>query len=273
VKAYWYNRIVNFGDLLLPSLLRDYGLRPIYSEIQSADIVSIGSILHILPEDFSGYIVGSGLMHDTVRRFSCAKILAVRGELTRERIGAPISTILGDPGLLADRLLRKRQEKKFLMGIVPHYVDKSDERIHNIYQQYKNEIIVIDVQRKPKDVISEIDKCRFIISSSLHGIVVADSLGIPNAWMVLSDKVRGSGFKFFDYASAFGMKYEPNYLSGYENLKDLIKMTHEVCDGIPMIKKELDSVFIKLRKEILTVNRSRFKASESNWCRNSGGRA
>jgi hypothetical protein len=38
----------------------------------------------------------------------------------------------------------------------------------------------------------------------LHGLVLADAIGIPNVWTLLSEnKVVGHGFKFRDYYSAF----------------------------------------------------------------------
>ena len=53
--------------------------------------------------------------------------------------------------------------------------------------------------------ISQLTECEFILSSSLHGLIMADSFGIPNQWMVLSDKVEGKNFKFYDYYSVFDM--------------------------------------------------------------------
>lgn len=251
IKVYWWKGTRNFGDFLTPALLRKYGLTPLHSPLSTSDAVCVGSILQDLPEDYSGYIIGAGLICDMDRRFPNAKILAVRGELTKKRLGAPENTILGDPGLLSYKLLAGNRNKEYLIGFVPHYVDKLDQRIQKIYQNNKKEVLIIDVQCKPKEVISEIDKCRFIISSSLHGIVVADSLGIPNAWMSLSDRVVGNGFKFQDYASAFGMNLEPHSLSGSEHLKDLINMTHEVPEEIQAVKNNLDSIFSSLKQTII----------------------
>jgi hypothetical protein len=40
-------------------------------------------------------------------------------------------------------------------------------------------------------------------SSILRGLLTADALGVPNAWMRLAGKVRGSDFKFRDSNSIF----------------------------------------------------------------------
>lgn len=251
VSVFWARNVKNFGDLLNPILLKSYGLTPIYANRSSAKVLAIGSILDDQPENYSGFIVGSGLIKDITKVFPYANVLAVRGKLTRERIGAPASTILGDPGLLADRLLLRRQTKQFVIGLIPHYVDKANENIQKIYHRNKDKVLIIDVQQSPKKVISNIDKCEFILSSSLHGIIAADSLGIPNAWINLSDKVIGYGYKFYDYASSFGMEYVPKHITGDENLEVLKTMTHEPALAIQTIKNELDYVFKRLNYEIL----------------------
>ena len=55
-----------------------------------------------------------------------------------------------------------------------------------------------------KEVIDEILKCNKIVSSSLHGIVLAEAYGIPAKWEKYSDDVLGNGFKFRDYLSGTG---------------------------------------------------------------------
>jgi hypothetical protein len=44
---------------------------------------------------------------------------------------------------------------------------------------------------------NEIFKCEFFLSSTIHGIIISDSYGIPNAHMKkLTDKVKGEYHKF-----------------------------------------------------------------------------
>jgi pyruvyltransferase len=250
VTAYWYTGEVNFGDLLTPVLLRYYGFTPVLCDgFGQAQVLSAGSLLQNTPEHYAGHIVGSGLIYDISRSFRKARIWAVRGELTRERIHASKDTVLGDPGLLSSKLLREREGRQFALGIVPHYVDQKDPRVLMIKKRYAKDVLIINVQRNPSAVIKDIDRCACILSSSLHGLVVADSLNIPNAWIHLSDKVIGKGFKYRDYFSAMGISYNPVYLDGRESLSQFLKYSHKPHEAIEEIKEMLDSTFRSLRNE------------------------
>lgn len=119
------------------------------------------------------------------------------------------NAVLGDPGLLASYLIDKDKiEKKYKLGIIPHYVDKAHEALDKQLKNVKNSK-VIDVQNNPYSVLQEIAECEVIVSSSLHGLIVADSLGIPNQWCVFSDKLKGGEFKFRDYYSVYENISEP----------------------------------------------------------------
>ncbi len=250
IYAYWYKDVKNFGDLITPCILKHYGFTPIHAQPLNSEIVSTGSILESIPEDYSGYIVGSGLTFDAARSFNKAKILAVRGNLTRLRINAPENTVLGDPGLLASMLMKKRASKKYTLGLVIHFLDKANPKILNIEKKYANDILIIDVMKTPLHVFKEIDKCEFIISSSLHGIITSDSLGIPNAWMLLSEKVPGKGFKFTDYNSALGTENLPVNITGNEKLSDLIKKTRKPSTLTNEVKEKLHEIFLLLKREL-----------------------
>jgi pyruvyltransferase len=252
ITAYWDIGTTNFGDLITPLLLKKYGFTPVHTSPDNSEVISTGSILQKMPEDYSGCILGSGLIKDTVRHFKNANILAVRGELTRQRIGASKNVVLGDPGLLASQVLKHRQSKSYTLGIVPHFLDKSDLRIRNFKRKYNRDVLLIDVKRQPLKVFEDIDKCEFILSSSLHGLIVADSLGIPNGWMKLSDNVIGKGFKFEDYNSAIKSRHVPLSLSGNETLSDLLKMTRRPHESIEEVKERLHGAFCSLRDGLVS---------------------
>jgi pyruvyltransferase len=61
-------------------------------------------------------------------------------------------------------------------------------------------------------VLTEIAQCRCILSSSLHGLIAADSFHIPNLHIVFSDRPLGDGYKFDDYYSAYGVQHSPRDL-------------------------------------------------------------
>ena len=60
-----------------------------------------------------------------------------------------------------------------------------------------------------------------ILSSSLHGLVAADSFGIPNIRMVCSDRIYGGDFKYDDYYSAFGYTSHSRLDTRRENINSV----------------------------------------------------
>lgn len=246
VKAYWWNDIINFGDLLTPVLLEFYGFNPIFATPEMSEVISSGSILHWIPEDYSGFIIGSGMMKNYPRRFPNAKILSVRGELTKHLLGLPESTLAADPGILANRLLCSRKEKKTVLGIVPHFSEKNDTRINSFARLHKKEVRIIDVKRHPKKVINEIDQCEFILSSSLHGLIVADSLDIRSQFITLLNGRSDKLFKFSDYFSSYGETVMPLIFKGDEQISELLKSMRSVPEGVSEKKERLEKQFRNL---------------------------
>lgn len=187
-------KIVNYFNLYVPKL---------------ANISCIGSIVDSMTNTHS-IIWGTGAISDKKKmRARPYQVCAVRGVLTRQYLlsqGIECPKVYGDPALLLPRIYVPKKSPKYEIGIIPHYVDADDKAIDALVRQNPQGIKVIQMQgyKDWHDIIDMINECRFILSSSLHGLILADAYEIPNAWIEFSDKVAGDGFKFRDYFSAVG---------------------------------------------------------------------
>lgn len=237
--AYWGFK--NFGDLITPLILKEMGYTPIHApRVSKAQFVAVGSILDSINASFSGVILGSGFLNDKrPKRLPKAKILAVRGKLTKELLGIEEDISLGDSGLLVARFITERPNKKYKLGIVPHYSDVENGKLKHFIQHYGDEILVIDVLQPVEDVFSQIASCDFIASSSLHGLVFSDSLNIPNLWLSYSDLLGNGTFKFDDYYSAFDVKRAPYSPSGNESPEELISFMNIPPENVQDVTEQL----------------------------------
>ena len=226
--CYYFQAEPNFGDLLNISVFKMFGLNIQAENIKNSQIIAIGSLLQTLFRKNLSFIkklqlkfqkpiivYGSGFIEDTPLDFYPLRkleIIAVRGYNSLEKLknfknkNIIISkhVEIGDPGLLSKYLVDVSNiEKKYDLGIIPHYVDKKNSLLNKI--EVSNSTI-IDIQQEPEIFIKQLAECKNVISSAMHGLIAADSLGIPNIRMVVSDKITGGDYKYNDYYSAFGLK-------------------------------------------------------------------
>lgn len=222
IPAFWWDGHPNFGDALTPWLLPKYGILPIHRSPSRAQVAGAGSILEFLPADYSGAIWGSGLIRDHEYRLPRAHVLAVRGELTRERIGAADDVTLGDPGLLVARWIR-RPRRRWDVGLVPHGHHRAHREFLALARSEGLTVHVIDVHQSAPGAVRDIAACGAIVTTSLHGLVTADAFGIPATWTLLDPPLEGGDFKFRDYESAVtpGRSRFSAFTSG-DSLADLV---------------------------------------------------
>ena len=191
----------NFGDWAGAEIISQVSHRDVdhcdIDRVLETQIVGAGSTIHLLPASYAGCVWGTGIIkEDQTFRLPHADIRAVRGKLTAQRLGIKWMA-MGDPLLLWQGVRRP----KFRLGIVPHYVDFEDKGIWH-FTNVNDGVLVIDMLAR--DAADRIATCDLILSSALHGLVIADALGIPNKWTMFSEgKIVGHGFKFRDYYSAF----------------------------------------------------------------------
>lgn len=263
IPAYWYN-YYNAGDQLTPLLLHHYGYSPVCVSPHDATIASVGSLLEDLPPNYSGIILGSGFIKESSRMsFPRACVLAVRGKLTRERMGrSDNGVVLGDPGLLVSQLFQERKAKRILLGLIPHYVDRRNPAFLELIRKHGRDIKVIDILKSnPLHVVREIAECEHILSSSLHGLVMSDSLGISNGWFH-SSGIIGGRFKYDDYYSALGLKEQTMHVvSGNDKLSEMLRWTSlKPADPILQAKADLHRLFSSLSQHIAAVLGSRMQS-------------
>ncbi|PRZ00813.1 polysaccharide pyruvyl transferase [Marinilabilia salmonicolor] len=202
-----YTNSKNFGDALNKILIKKISNFQIafFNSIQNSNIdnlLMIGSIIHL--SNNRSIIWGAGCISENhLPKEDPLCICAVRGPLTRKLLlkhNIDCPEIYGDPALLFPLVYSAPQiKKKYKIGVIPHYIDKDHKNIKLLEQE--NDVLIIDIQTGGnfKTFVKQIHSCQYIISSSLHGLIISDAYNIPNAWISFGDKIVGNNFKFHDY--------------------------------------------------------------------------
>jgi len=231
---------LNWGDALTPWLIEKItGKRPEYgpgtdddpSYIVTGSILSWATPTHIVWG--AGFIAQERRLQHWPKR-----ICAVRGPLSWEKVvasGYSCPKVFGDPGLLAPRYYSPPVARKtHVLGVVPHYIDQHHPWVAEMSRIWG--VQIIDIMGGIEHVMDEVASCRMIVSSTLHGLVVADALDVPNLWIELSDQVMGKGFKFRDYfAGVHRTQNEPVQVTHETDLLALHDALHDYAE-----KPEID---------------------------------
>jgi len=207
-RVRYFAGLFNWGDDINPKLYEMItGRKPVkmhvLDETPEDHIMMCGSIMNYANEH--SIIWGTGFMHSQSPINAAPKeIHAVRGPLTAKRLGElgiEVDVPYGDPSMLIpyfQQMCGVPQEHEY--GVVPHYIDKL--RV----EQWPDDILRIDISADTFIFINQVLKCKKIISSSLHGLIVADTYNIPALWTKLSDSLVGDDMKFHDYFASIGRK-------------------------------------------------------------------
>ncbi len=254
LRLYWSSSLKhgkkNFGDWLSPALCRHLaGCEVVHAPPNQCDLVAIGSILQRVKHHFWSrkiHVWGSGFIAEQEPVKARHHYHAVRGKYTANLIKGAQIEALGDPGLLVDLLLpnHERIPKRYAVGIIPHYKDQCNPLVESVAARL-NDTLTIDVFSETYQFLEQVASCQFIFSSSMHGLITADSFGIPNAWVKFSSSVRGEDFKFKDYYSIFDI--QPQFLRPSEVDQELIAKITDKYHRLNMtvIKETLISAFPK----------------------------
>lgn len=245
LNIFYWNKRSNFGDFLATKIMTHYGadkLFNIYQKGYEGDYISpIGSVLHFTPRE-GQHIFGAGFMspENIGSKNPPKEVITLRGPLSAQianDLGWPAPKALGDTGLLASRIYPS-SSKLFRVGVVLHYAH-SVERLPQIPG-----VIFINPQNELNSVIRDIFSCEKIVSSSLHGLIVAHSFKIP--WVrikVIDHPLGGGDFKFNDFYESAGIE-DPaeiscNIKDVKENIFNVLKRCRNLeCNNFDMLKKQ-----------------------------------
>lgn len=179
----------NVGDTLSPSILEAFTKHKAEraGAHESGKLLMCGSIVEFaLPGDT---IVGSGSYTNEKYDFTGVNIISFRGKHTGK---APL---YGSPALVLPLIYNPKVPKKREVGYIPHLWDGAD------YPEY------ISVKLDWKRFVWELLSCERIVTTSLHGFILANAYGIPAEW-VESKRVPGARIKYEDYLSGIDQTIE-----------------------------------------------------------------
>jgi len=231
----------NYGDLLGAYLVTKISGRPVkWVRAAKPGIknyfkpvhATIGSILSHLGKKTT--VWGCGINHRD-ERIVARKLLAVRGPLSRKRAlenNLACPAIYGDPALLLPVYYQPVTAKTYTVGIIPHIVDV--EMVKKLYEN-QPEVAIIDFRTNNVEQTTDaITSCAHILSSSLHGIIVAHAYGIPAVQVRFSDRIHGDGVKYHDYLLAVGLEaYEPETMTQAINTQLLLEKVQQHPQNLP----------------------------------------
>lgn len=196
-------RVNNFGDLIGPLVVsKMLALRDLTDTVPalSRRLMSVGSVLHFA--DTGDVVWGTGIngtKSQRDHRFVSLDVRAVRGPLTRDYLqarGIPVPEVYGDPALLLPFLMPELVElatvKKHPVTVVPNFLD---------YGRYRSDDSrLLNPQAPLLTCLRRIAQSELVVGSSLHGIVVAEALGVPARLIAGSEPP----FKYLDYYRGSG---------------------------------------------------------------------
>ena len=202
---YWDG--ANLGDAISPVvvnyMLRQKGLSMDTNVNGTKHLFAIGSVITAGVQD--GTVWGSGVLYTTLGyriKNRDLDIRSVRGPMTRlvlMEYGYSVPEIYGDPAIFMPEIyMPEKIEKKYKYGIVAH---KNGSKYIDDLEKLDGNYCFIDIKTTDyKKFVDDLTSVEYVISSSLHGIILAESYGIP----AILVQPEFSLFKYYDWYCGTG---------------------------------------------------------------------
>lgn len=238
VNLHWWRRKKgqdNIGDFLssiVVQWMKDKN--EIKSDVsvdnKTKHLFAIGTILDIAYQNAT--VWGSGLPEDKLywwRKIRKLNVKSVRGPLTRDVLiknGYSCPEIYGDPAVLMPYIYDpQNKEKKYNSTIVLHHTIACND-----------ENCLSPITSDYKAFIDRIVQSELIISSSLHGIILAEVYGVPA--IMLNNSVL-SDFKYKDWYYSTGRKDIPIA----NTIEEAMTMTPAPLPNVTDMQKQIMEAF------------------------------
>lgn len=234
IDCYWFNpsTFSNFGDALAPYIANLYNRTAVYcpTNVKGPRVFTVGSIAdRALKNDI---IVGTGKL-----TYMDTKELDVRAG--RGPLSFPHANVFGDAALCLSFFEKKNDVPDIPLVFVPHHKTLNFPRLD-----------FFDVLHPTTDVysfIQKIKRSKLVMSESLHGLIIADALGIPNVRVKpVESTFLDWDFKFKDYYSGIGSDYpdgiDSRKISSIDDIYSKAQV-HNIADSANDIHTELQKVF------------------------------
>lgn len=241
----------NLGDELAPVIyswmLERRNIKKDTKINHSVHLMTVGSMVGSW--NFDAVIWGSGVhvfsnMNRiySLRRMQNLDVRAVRGPITRNALracGHECPEVYGDPVVLMPLIYTPdKVEKKYKTSFVLHY--HADSQWRQELEQYIDlhslEIGTDDYKYYIREMVSS----EKIISSSLHGIILAEAYGIPAVFLNTGGYVDEALMKYYDwyystgrYSVKIARSLEEAFLMEPMPIPDLDKMQEGLLNSFP----------------------------------------
>ena len=205
----------NLGDELAPVIydwmLEKKGIDKDTRISKTIHLMSVGSMVGSW--EFDSVIWGSGIhIFSNINKLVALKniqkldIRAVRGPITRnalESCGYVCPETYGDPAVLMPLIyMPDKHDEKQKISVVLHY--RSNIKLDSVI---KNNPLIQPLNIATTEYMSYIQRMlssKKVISSSLHGIILAESYGIPAVFLNTGGYVENAFLKYYDWYYATG---------------------------------------------------------------------
>jgi pyruvyltransferase len=238
----------NWGDLVSGEIVKKLSPNPNFNNEMvfnvktphnNYPIISTGSVMSFTNPN--SIVWGTGCIDQGKIGQKPKKIFAVRGPNTRNELlkkGWSCPEVYGDPALLFPKIYNPKIEKKYKLGFIPHYIEYETLKDLKILHHIESlGVQIINICAGEYKFIDELLECEKIISSSLHGLIVADAYGIPNARVNVSNKLIGGDFKFIDYYKSVDRKIDLGLqLNTFTTLEDIYRQHFNDKINIDLVK-------------------------------------